>query len=1178
MTASNLSLTDSRLNASTSDEGNAGGIELTASNLSLTNSRLFTRTLGEGDGGDFIIDASEAIHISGVNSSGQSSGLFATAESEAIGEAGDIIISTPSLNLSAGAAISTRTSSDFRGGDIEISTNSLSVTEGAQILSSSLSSGNAGTIKIDATEQVTISGTDPSFNSRLAESGESPLDTISEESAILSNATETGNAGSVNLTTDQLQVNSGAQISVDSAEGVAGSLNITADTIDLNNGTFNAETAAGEEGNINLTASDIRLFDNSDITTNAQNDSTGGNITINTDTLVLEESKITAQAVAGQGGNIQINTQGFFPDSLSSIDASSDLGIDGTVEINNQLEPTQGLVELSAAVIDASDQVTEGCAAYADSSFIITGSGGLPPSPTGLLRGRALWLDERFTSSANQPVLIEATGWITHANGQVELVSQHPVNDKILGSTLNAQASILLKQGKTQAALETWQQAAEAYQLAGDKLGVLGAIINQGQALQSLGLYRGAQRLLEGVNQFLANQPDREIKAIALQSLGVTLQAVGELEKSTEILQQSLAISQQLGRDSLVSGTLLSLGNVASAKSEPKAAIKFYQQAADRATTHLEKTEALLNLLAVYVQEERGDEVLGLLAEIEAEIGKIPVSRDGVYARVNLAGSLMAANMATDGGTDGVADGVTDGGTDGVAGLRDGVVGKVGDLLRDAVVQSRELEDKRGEAIALHHLASLYQKVGQLTAAQTLTEKSLLIAEGIKAEELVARSQSQLGQILKQQGKLDESIIAYSQAVKGFESLRKDLVVISEDAQFDFRETVEPTYRKLVSLLLRDNPSQTQLKQAIDLIEALQLAELDNFFQDTCLEAQPEQIDRIDATAAVIYPIILPESLEIIFLQQNRPIRHHQIKLSQTEVEKAIRAMRNSMRITAFDEEQHAAAGKLYTWLIEPFEEQLADRQIETLVFILDGNFRNVPMAALYDRQKEEYLVEKYAIALTPGRQLLKSPSLEPERIQAFTGGVSESVQGFSALPAVELELRRISELIPSQNLLNQEFTRENLETKTAENTAPIVHLATHGQFSSNRDETFILAWDEKVNVTEFERILRQRENPEAPTLELLVLSACQTASGDNRAALGLAGLAVRSGARSTLATLWSVQDRSTAQLIVEFYQQLKDPQISKAEALRRAQLSLLKGRYKPPYFWAPFVLVGNWQ
>ncbi|HBL10917.1 MAG TPA: hypothetical protein DD379_05835, partial [Cyanobacteria bacterium UBA11162] len=136
---------------------------------------------------------------------------------------------------------------------------------------------------------------------------------------------------------------------------------------------------------------------------------------------------------------------------------------------------------------------------------------------------------------------------------------------------------------------------------------------------------------------------------------------------------------------------------------------------------------------------------------------------------------------------------------------------------------------------------------------------------------------------------------------------------------------------------------------------------------------------------------------------------------------------------------------------------------------------------------------------------------------------------------------------------------------------------ATHGQFSSNPEQTFILTWDEKIKVKEFEDLLRFREQGSANPIELLVLSACQTAAGDKRAALGLAGVAVRSGARSTLATLWSVKDQSTAQLMSEFYQELSKG-VRKAEALRTAQLNLLKQpKYEHPFYWAPFVLVGNW-
>ncbi|MEM7797109.1 MAG: CHAT domain-containing protein, partial [Cyanobacteria bacterium P01_C01_bin.118] len=134
----------------------------------------------------------------------------------------------------------------------------------------------------------------------------------------------------------------------------------------------------------------------------------------------------------------------------------------------------------------------------------------------------------------------------------------------------------------------------------------------------------------------------------------------------------------------------------------------------------------------------------------------------------------------------------------------------------------------------------------------------------------------------------------------------------------------------------------------------------------------------------------------------------------------------------------------------------------------------------------------------------------------------------------------------------------------------------THGQFSSKANETFILTWDNRLQLKELENLLQQREL-KSP-VEMLILSACQTAKGDDRAALGMAGVAVRSGARSTVASLWSVEDFSTAELMHQFYQQLRRLDNSRAEALQQAQLSLLRSDdYRHPYYWAPFVLIGNW-
>ena len=177
---------------------------------------------------------------------------------------------------------------------------------------------------------------------------------------------------------------------------------------------------------------------------------------------------------------------------------------------------------------------------------------------------------------------------------------------------------------------------------------------------------------------------------------------------------------------------------------------------------------------------------------------------------------------------------------------------------------------------------------------------------------------------------------------------------------------------------------------------------------------------------------------------------------------------------------------------------------------------------------------EKYNVALTLGLQLFEPRPLAQIKLRALTAGLSESRHDFPPLEFVEYELSQIKAEIPGDALLNQEFTSATLASKIETSSFPMVHIATHGQFSSQSDKTFILAWDQPITVNQLDRFLQAREQSQVDALELLVLSACETADGDKRAALGLAGVAVQAGARSTLASLWLVEDESTALLMRE--------------------------------------------
>ncbi len=738
---------------------------------------------------------------------------------------------------------------------------------------------------------------------------------------------------------------------------------------------------------------------------------------------------------------------------------------------------------------------------------------------------------------------------------------QPQANPVILAPILNTKGSLQLAMGQPQAALDTWKQAETVYAQADDQMGVLGSKINQAQAWQSLGMVQRSRQLLESVQPQLNTQPDSIMKATGLLSLGRIWEAIGDLPAAQTILQESLAVAQRLNSVPDISAALLSLGNINRNLAEMPGALAYYQQAAAIATTPLSQVQPQLNQLKLLIHLEKFTDAQELVPQIQANLSQLSPSREAIYAQVNYAERLIELVETAD--------------------LHSQEINyqTIAQQLAKTLQAAKSLNDKRAESLSLGILGKLYDKTQQWSQAQDLTEQALVLSEGINAADLSYQWDWQLAQILTKVGDKQSAIAANKQAFDTVQSLRGDLVAMNADVRFSFQEKIEPIYRHFVSLLL-DSPSPEHLQQARNVIESLQLAELENFFRTACLETQPEQLDTVieksETRAAVIYPIILPNRLAVILSLPGQPLQSYHTNLSSPEIEATISRLRQSMNPALSNKERLKLSQTVYDWLIRPIDNQLTSNQIKTLVFVLDGVLRNIPMTALYDGN--QYLIEKYSVALTPGLQLLEPRSLRQVSLSSLTAGLTEARQGFVALPAVEQEIKQISNDLPSKILLNETFTRATIENDLKYRSFNILHLATHGQFSSQPEDTFIVTWNERLNANTLSELLKTREQSNSEPIELLVLSACQTATGDKRAALGLAGLAVRSGARSTMATLWSVNDQSTADTMIEFYRNLRQGDGNRAEALRQAQLSLLKQEaYQHPYYWAPFILVGNW-
>jgi CHAT domain-containing protein len=505
---------------------------------------------------------------------------------------------------------------------------------------------------------------------------------------------------------------------------------------------------------------------------------------------------------------------------------------------------------------------------------------------------------------------------------------------------------------------------------------------------------------------------------------------------------------------------------------------------------------------------------------------------------------------------------------------------KAATVLEGAVSSAKEIKDSRLTSYALGYLGGVSEESGDGDKALIQTRQALFHAQTLNAPELLYIWQWQLGRILHGKGETAPAISAYRMAVSSLQSVRRSIKADSVSSVLSFSEMVEPVYLGLTEILLKESDTASEpeikaqlLKQVQEAIENLRTAELQDYFKDSCIG---DQI-RGGATAApavrtaVVYLISMPNRLELL-LTLPSGLKHI---TSEFGVETVTTHARDFARhLSSASDKYLRSSTKLYDIIIRPIEGELKREKIEHLVIVPDGILRTIPMAALYDGK--DFLVSKYTISTTQGLQLVnQAPPAELVDREVLMAGISESVNDFPALPSVRSELDGIQNIFSGKMLLNNKFTKDSLKNEIDKASYSYIHLATHGEFAGDMHNMFILAWDGLItseNLNSFIRPTKHRSKP----IELLTLSACKTAAGDDRAVLGLAGIAVKAGAKSTLATLWEINDKVTSELIQEFYRNLKKAGTSKAAALQQAQLEIMRV-YKHPFYWAPFLLIGNW-
>jgi CHAT domain-containing protein len=712
------------------------------------------------------------------------------------------------------------------------------------------------------------------------------------------------------------------------------------------------------------------------------------------------------------------------------------------------------------------------------------------------------------------------------------------------------------------AATRDWSEAIRLCRLNGATDLEAQALARRGEAYRIGGHLRDADADLQAALAKAEQSKDQQLIAASSGALGNLAFASRRTAVAEPLLKRSRNLAAGLYDPAIMAASENDLGNLYATTGRPAEAAKAYANAiASAEAAHDDALAATAQTNAARLTLGRKDVASGiaLLARAVDTLERLPASYSRGMALVS-AGSVifeLAGPIPPDARS---------------IGLR---------AFQTAAETAEGLHNPELSSLALGSLAHLYERDNRLDEASSLTDRAGFAAQQAAASELSFRWNWQRARLARQRGQMEAALTSYRRAVAALESVRQDIPVEYRDGRSSYRTTFGPVYLEFSDLLLRQASSDPAraaalIREAKDTIERLKVSELQDYFRDSCIAgfvAKRRSVETIAPGSAVLYPIALPDRLELLVSFGDEQ-RQFTSAVSDTRLRGEVQRFRELLEKRTTNE-YLVPAQELYGQIIGPIEPVLTQHHIDTLVIVPDYTLRAIPFAALHDGRG--FLIDRYATAIAPGLHLTEPGPLHGAPNAALVLGISKSVHGFPALPNVAREVAAVHDIEGGQELLNDAFSRARFESELKQLPYNVVHIASHGQFGDDPSRTFVLAFDGRLTMDDLEREIKFGEHRDE-ALELLVLSACETASGDDRAALGLAGVALKAGARSALATLWYISDKSTGDLIVNFYEGLRSGTISKAHALQAAQRALASDpRYAHPAYWAPFLLIGNW-
>ncbi len=715
-------------------------------------------------------------------------------------------------------------------------------------------------------------------------------------------------------------------------------------------------------------------------------------------------------------------------------------------------------------------------------------------------------------------------------------------------------------------AAQYWKKAAGLYDPETAPCRLLEALFRLSQSQLAAGYYRAAQKNLKSALSIAESLKSDSALAAVFCELGRAEHAAGNFDAARAYLEDGLKKAKAAGTIGIQAVILNNIGNLSVSQGDLAEGEKAYAEAvhlAERDRYPGTAAHSLLNRARLALQ--RGDEmeVASMISAAIPLVHSLPDTHEKLRALIALADFFDPPDAPSD----------------------DPQTGRAVTILEQAGEIAERIGDLGAASMAWGRLGRIYREAGHIDEALLFTRRAIFAAQKAGIEKDLYRWHWQTGRLLIQKKEMDRAIDAYRRAAAGMTAIRQDLAAAcSEGNCGTFRQIAGPLFLEFADLLLKrsaaaDDPKEIQadLLEARETVEQMKVVELQDYFNDACVAKQQKRVAAIEEViskdTAVVYPIIFPDRVELLV---NLPgqFKRYTTAVDSQSLAAAVHNLRAKLQSPGSRYIRYSIL--LWDWLVAPYEEDFKSADIHTLIIVPDGPLRTLPLSALSNG--EEFLIQRYALVTTPSLTLTDPRPLSRENLQVLANGLTKGVQGFNPLPSVASELERIGSLYRSRLFIDENFILSNIEEAIGSTPYSVVHIASHGQFDADPDKTFLLTYDDRLTMDRLEQLMGLNEFREEP-VELLTLSACQTAVGDDRAALGLAGVAVKAGARSALATLWFVDDEATSRLVAGFYERIQDSSLSKAQALQAAQIELMKTQgYSHPAYWAPFLLIGNWM